>query len=104
MKMGLSFRFRLVTYDLEFHEAALKEWKKLGAPIREQLKSKLKERLENPHVPAARLSGSKHRYKIKLRSAGYRLVYEVRDERLVVLVLAVGKRNRSAVYAKAKAR
>jgi len=90
-----------VTYDLEFHEDALKEWRKLGAPIREQLKKKLAERLSNPHVPSARLSGPKNRYKIKLRNAGYRLVYEVRDERLVVLVLAVGKRNRNAVYSKA---
>jgi len=93
-----------VTYSLEFHEDALKEWKKLGAPLREQLKKKLAERIEDPHVPAARLRGAKPRYKIKIRNAGYRLVYEVHEERLVVLVLAVGKRNRNAVYAKASQR
>lgn len=93
-----------MTYSLEFHEQALKEWKRLGAPVREQLKKKITERLENPHVPASRLSGSRVRYKIKLRNAGYRLIYEVRDERLVVLVLAVGKRNRNTVYAKANRR
>ena len=38
------------------------------------------------------------RYKIKLRSAGYRLVYEVRDRELIVVVVAVGKRERNAVY------
>jgi mRNA interferase RelE/StbE len=37
-------------------------------------------------------------YKIKLRSAGYRLVYQVRDDELVVSVVAVGKRERHAVY------
>jgi mRNA interferase RelE/StbE len=37
-------------------------------------------------------------YKIKLRSAGYRLVYQVRDSELVVSVIAVGKRERHAVY------
>jgi mRNA interferase RelE/StbE len=37
-------------------------------------------------------------YKIKLRKAGYRLVYEVRDEEVVVLVVAIGKRERNAVY------
>jgi mRNA interferase RelE/StbE len=43
-------------------------------------------------------------YKIKLRSVGYRLVYEVDDYRIVVLVLAVGQRNRNLVYNKAATR
>jgi mRNA interferase RelE/StbE len=40
-------------------------------------------------------------YKIKLRAAGYRLVYQVFDARVVVVVVAVGKREDSAVYRKA---
>jgi mRNA interferase RelE/StbE len=43
------------------------------------------------------LRGSSNRTKIKLRAAGYRLVYEVRDHELLVLVVAVGKRERKAV-------
>ncbi|BAN50572.1 hypothetical protein PCA10_48400 [Metapseudomonas resinovorans NBRC 106553] len=43
-------------------------------------------------------------YKIKLRSVGYRLVYEVVDQRLVVTVIAVGKRERLEVYEAAKKR
>ena len=87
-----------MTYELAFLEAALKEWHRLDASIQKQLKKKLAERLEQPHVPSARLSGSVNRYKIKLRSAGYRLVYEVRDKQLLVLVIAVGRRDRNAVY------
>jgi mRNA-degrading endonuclease RelE of RelBE toxin-antitoxin system len=49
-------------------------------------KKKLAERLLHPRVPASRLSGHQDRYKIKLRSAGYRLVYEVRDRELIVVV------------------
>ncbi|WP_004176843.1 type II toxin-antitoxin system RelE/ParE family toxin [Nitrosospira lacus] len=41
---------------------------------------------------------AKDRFKIKLREAGYRLVYEVRDGVLMVVVVAVGKRERNAVY------
>ena len=37
-------------------------------------------------------------YRIKLRSAGYRLVYQVRDNDLLVAVMAVGKRERNAAY------
>lgn len=43
-------------------------------------------------------------YKIKLRGAGYRLVYRVEEGRIVILVLAVGKRERSGVYDSAKNR
>ena len=87
-----------MTYELAFLEAALKEWHRLDSSIQKQLKKKLAERLEQPHVPSARLSGSVNRYKIKLRSAGYRLVYEVRDKQLLVLAIAVGRRDRNAVY------
>lgn len=87
-----------MSYELAFLDAALKEWRKLDSNTREQFKKKLAERLANPRVPAAKLSGSADRYKIKLRSVGYRLVYEVRDRQLVVVVVAVGRRERNAVY------
>jgi mRNA interferase RelE/StbE len=43
-------------------------------------------------------------YKIKFRSSGYRLVYEVNDEEIVIYVVAVGKRDRGIVYHKVKKR
>mgnify|MGYP001798390331 CR=1 FL=1 len=61
-------------------------------------KERLAERLQSPRIQAARLSGHKDRFKIKLREAGNRLVYEVRDGVLMVVVVAVGKRERNAVY------
>ena len=87
-----------MSYSLRFRLEAKKEWDALGATIRSQFKKKLAERLENPHVPSPRLHGSTNRYKIKLRAVGYRLVYEVREAELVVSVVAVGKRERNAVY------
>jgi len=93
-----------MSYELEFLESALKEWKKLDANTREQFRKKLVERCENPHVPSAKPRGARDRYKIKLRSSGYRLVYEVIDGELVVLVIAVGRRDRSAIYETASKR
>ena len=87
-----------MTYELAFLDEALKEWRKLDNATREQFKVKLAERLQNPKVPSARLHGSKERYKIKLRNAGFRLVYQVKDMELLVLVVAVGKRERNEVY------
>ena len=93
-----------MSYELGFHPKALSEWRKLDPSVREVFKKKLAERLENPHVPSARLSGRLDRYKIKLRSAGYRLVYEVRESQLIVIVVAIGKRERNAVYKAAAGR
>jgi len=93
-----------MTYELGFLDSALKEWARLDGAIREQFKRKLAERLEYPRVASACLSGQRDRYKIKLRNAGYRLVYEVRDAELIILVIAVGRRDRSAVYEAARMR
>ncbi|MGR6840056.1 type II toxin-antitoxin system RelE family toxin [Aliivibrio wodanis] len=90
-----------MTYKLDFKKSAYKEWNKLGATLRVQFKKKLLERLDNPHVPASKLSGADNLYKIKLRQSGYRLVYKVEDDVIIVTVLAVGKRERSDVYKKA---
>ena len=67
-----------MTFELQFHPGALDEWRRLDSTVKEQLKKKLAERLVEPCVPAARLLGQRDRYKIKLKSLGYRLVYEVR--------------------------
>ncbi len=93
-----------MSFELAFLEEALAEWRKLDGTIRTQLKKKLAERLQAPRVPAAKLSGHPDRYKIKLRTVGYRLVYEVRDQQVLVIVIAVGKRDRNAVYRAAQLR
>ncbi len=86
-------------YRLKFVPDAWREWQALDGSIKQALKPLLAKRLQAPHVPGAQL----HRelagcYKIKLLKQGCRLVYMVEDDELVVLVLAVGKREDSAAY------
>lgn len=87
-------------YELEFNEHALKEWKKLDHAIQAQFKKLLERRLQDPHVPSAPLRGAgmQHTYKIKLRAYGCRLVYEVHDNIVTVIVLSVGKRDKNQAY------
>ncbi|MCP4986893.1 MAG: type II toxin-antitoxin system RelE/ParE family toxin [Colwellia sp.] len=93
-----------MTYKLKFLPAAKKEWDKLAEPLKKQFKNKLAERMVNPHVPSAKLKGYDSVYKIKLRTAGYRLAYEVIDNEVVIYVLAVGKRDKNAIYKKLASR
>ena len=91
------------TYELEFHEAALKEWRRLDHSVQSLFKKQLAKRIQAPHVPSAKLHGElKNTYKIKLRDAGYRLVYEVIDHRVVVF--AIGRRDHDTVYQQAAQR
>ena len=82
-----------MSYKLKFLPSALKEWRKLAPEIKEQFKRLLERRLENPHVNTARITGYKNHYKIKLRSIGYRLVYEVEEKEKAVYVICVGRRD-----------
>lgn len=73
----------------------------MGDTVRQQLKKKLATILVNPRIEPNRLHAFPDCYKIKLRSSGYRLVYQVIDQEVVV---AVDKREREQVYRKAAER
>lgn len=86
-------------YRLFFLPEALQEWRALDGSIQQNLKKLLAKRLDNPHVPGGELHGALSScYKIKLNKQGVRLVYEVEDDKLIVMVLSVDRREDSAAY------
>jgi len=86
-------------FRLEFLESALREWQALDGSVKSIFKKQLESRLENPRLPGSELHGALAGcYKIKLRAQGYRLVYQVRDDVLVVLVIAIDRRDKDKVY------
>ena len=87
-----------MSYKLNFIPISKKEWDKLGSTIKIQFKKKIKQRLENPRVPKDKLSGYSNIYKIKLKNLGYSLAYEVKDDKLIILVLVVDKRENNDIY------
>ena len=92
-------------YRLQFVPSAWAEWQKLDGSVKEPLRKLLKKRLDNPHVSGGALHGAlAGYYKIKLNKQGIRLVYGVQDDILMVMVMAVDKREDSVVYQSALAR
>ena len=92
-------------YRLQFVPSAWAQWQALDGSVKEPLRKLLQKRLDNPHVPGGELHGAlAGHYKIKLRKQGYRLVYGVQEDVLVVMVMAIDKREDSAVYQSAVAR
>ena len=94
-------------FALRFDERALAEWRKLNSQIQSQFKKKLSKLVSGEETPSPRTMVSglpPGYYKLKQRSSGYRLVNRYEDEELVVVAIAVGKRNRSIVYDIARGR
>jgi mRNA interferase RelE/StbE len=86
------------TFEVVFRPRAKKAFDRLGTADQRQLAVKLKARCASPRVPADAVREIPDGYKIKLRSSGIRAIYQVRDSTLVLLVLAVGKREREEAY------
>jgi mRNA interferase RelE/StbE len=93
-----------MSYKLHFIKKSKKEWDRLNSTIKEQFKKKLAKRLVEPIVAGDKPSGYENVYKIKLRSSGYRLAYEVREDKIIIVVLAIGKRENNDIYDSLKKR
>jgi mRNA interferase RelE/StbE len=92
-----------MTYELFFSENAFKEWKKLDPSTQQKFKTNF---LSSKTIPTLqnKLSDLKDCYKIKLKSSGYRLVYKIIKNQLIIQVIAVGKREGNLVYSMAESR
>jgi mRNA interferase RelE/StbE len=84
-----------LTWKVEFDDRALKELRKLDPPVQRQILRFLRERVattDDPKRSGRPLSGDR----LGLwcyRLGPYRLVCRIEEDRLVVLVLAVGHRK-----------
>ena len=77
----------------------------MDGAVKETLRKLLQKRLNSPYVPCGALHGDLLGcYKIKLKKQGIRLVYRVDDGALIVMVMAVDKREDAAVYRSAMER
>lgn len=83
-----------MTYELNFTPSAKKEWDKLDNSVKQMFKKALAKRLINPIVPISKLRDLPiDCYKIKLRTIGYRLVYTIENNKLILLVLTINRRD-----------
>jgi len=83
-------------WRVKFSETALRQLKKLGKPPQRDILKYLKKRIETDEDPQRH--GEPLRRSLsglwKYRVGDYRLICEVQQEKIVVLVLAVGHRRK----------
>ncbi len=81
-----------MTYTVEIKPAAKRQIKKLTLPIQAQISQKLAELELNPRpVDVQKMSGEENAYRVRV--GDYRIVYEIFDRVLLVLVVQVGHRR-----------
>ena len=81
-----------MTYAVEVAPAAVRQLRKLLPEARRRIQAAVELLAETPRPPGAKkLSGSSGDWRV--RTGDYRIIYEIQDDRLIVLVVAVGHRR-----------
>jgi mRNA interferase RelE/StbE len=95
-------------YNFEFHPEAKKELKKLNNSIQILFTKKLKQILNSPEIGIKlgnknnlKLAGFK---KVYFNNKKHRIVYETIENKVLIYIIAVGKREEMNVYKKASSR
>ena len=81
-----------MTYEVRLAPAAVRQLRKLDPPGRRRVQAAIDLLAEDPRPPGARqLVGGAGEWRV--RTGDFRIVYDIRDRELVVLVIKVGHRR-----------
>ncbi|RLA71324.1 MAG: type II toxin-antitoxin system RelE/ParE family toxin [Epsilonproteobacteria bacterium] len=82
-------------YSLVFLTSAKKEFKKLDSVVQKRIKKKLILLVENPDVLKNNIKPLKggHEGKFRLRVNQYRVVFQIKDDELIITIIRVGHRK-----------
>ena len=81
-----------MTYEVRLAPAAVRQLRKLDPPGRRRVQAAIDLLAEDPRPPGARpLVGGAGEWRV--RTGDFRIIYDIRDGELLVLVLKVGHRR-----------
>ncbi len=79
-------------YGIRFAESAARSLRRLPAGVRDRIAVKIEALANNPYPPGTRkITGEEHSYRIRI--GDYRVVYDVLEDAVVVMVLRAGHRK-----------
>ncbi|OWY63264.1 hypothetical protein B7486_54060 [cyanobacterium TDX16] len=81
-----------MTYQVEFSRQAQKQFEALPRQIQQRLQPQIDTLAEEPRPSGVKkLKGAENQYRIRVGS--YRIVYEIQDAVLLVILLRIGHRR-----------
>ena len=79
-------------YAVEISATAQRQFKRLSHDVQNRLRPRIRALAEEPRPPGViKLKGVQNEYRIRVGS--YRVIYEIRDDVLVILILDIGHRR-----------
>lgn len=81
-----------MSYRVALLPSAAKEFDRLPGEVKERVRRSLAALAADPRPPGSRKLAGGHDYH-RIRVGAYRVLYEIRDQDLLVLVIAVGHRR-----------
>jgi mRNA interferase RelE/StbE len=82
----------MASYKLVFKRSVKKDLRKIDKAHLEAILTRIDALTDNPRPPGCKKLKGQEVYRV--RQGNYRIVYEIIDDRLVVIVVAVGSRGR----------
>lgn len=95
-------------YDFKFYEEAEKELSKLNNNVKKLFSKKLTQIIKNPEI--GKDLGNKNNLnlvglkKVYFDNKKYRIVYQVKENEIIIYIIAIGKRDNMKVYKDASSR
>ncbi len=84
-----------MTYEVEITPAAKRQIKKLTKSIQQLIVERLEELVDNPRPPGViKMEAEENLYRVRV--GDYRIIYEIQDSVLLIVVVKVG--HRANVY------
>lgn len=81
-----------MTYQVEITPAAKRQIKKLVKQTQELIIQRLEQLAENPRPPGVlKMEGEENLYRVRI--GDYRIIYEIQDRVLLIVVVKVGHRG-----------
>jgi len=81
-----------VPYRIEFTTCAAKDLKALERPVLKRIAARIDALANDPRPPSAKLLAANERL-YRIRVGDYRVIYEIEDRTVLVLIIRVGHRR-----------
>ena len=79
-------------YRVQLIPAAARQFKKLPRHVKRRIRDAIDSLISNPRsVGAKKLVGTDNQWRVRVGT--YRIIYEIHDQRLIVLVIRIGHRK-----------
>ena len=81
-------------YSLELRKSVEKDLKEIPLPDQKRILKRIQALADDPRPPGSKKLSSQERY--RLRQGNFRILYEIEDQKLIIVVVKVG--NRRDIY------